>query len=281
MVCTEFHAEVNRISKEAHTKHPPKALPSEGVALQGGTDMRIGIRGHDLAAHTPQKLCAALQSLQVQEIQLVVHKSFPDFTYSEENIRSIADIFRQYGIQIAVYGCYIDPLSDEGQARFHEHIRYAQLLNAGCIATETALGVTAAQNDEARYQALVPVFRRFADDAAAHGVRCAVETVWVHPICSPEKTARLFADVGSDNLYAILDPVNLLENEADPHRAEKTQRAIELYGDRILAVHWKDAQADAADPAIQFACKNPAVTVITEGLTGERLSTVLSQLRRI
>ena len=241
----------------------------------------IGVRGHDIPSQSADTLCSQLCALGVTKIQLVVHKSFPQFIYNRKRVEALAEVFNHYGIRIAVYGCYIDPLSDEGQARFHEHIRYAQLLNAGCIATETALGVTTAQNDEARYQALVPVFRRFADDSATHGVRCAVETVWVHPICSPEKTARLFADVGSDNLYAILDPVNLLENEADPHRAEKTQRAIELYGDKILAVHWKDAQADAADPAIQFACKNPAVTVITEGLTGERLSTVLSQLRRI
>jgi len=103
----------------------------------------------------------------------------------------------------------------------------------------------------------------------------------VHPLCSPEKTARLIADVGSDNLYAILDPVNLLESDTDPHRAEKTRRAIELYGDKILAVHWKDAQADANDPALQFARGNENVTVLTEGLTEAALSTVLTQLRTI
>ena len=210
-----------------------------------------------------------------------MHKSFPQFIYNRKHIETLAETFQNSGIHIAVYGCYIDPLSAEGQARFHEHIRYAQLLNAGCIATETALGVTNAQNDEARYQALVPVFRRFADDAAAHNVRCAVETVWVHPLCSPEKTARLIADVGSDNLYAILDPVNLLESDTDPHRAEKTRRAIELYGDKILAVHWKDARADANDPAIQFALGNENVTVITEGLTDETLKNTIQQLKQI
>ena len=243
--------------------------------------MRIGVRGHDITTDTPQALCEKLDVLGVHEIQIVAHKSFPGFAYSEEAIRDLAASFQRHGVHIAVYGCYIDPLSDEGQARFHEHIRYAQILNAGCIATETALGITTAQNDEARYQALVPVFRRFADDAAAHNVRCAVETVWVHPLCSPEKTARLIADAGSDNLYAILDPVNLLENEADPHRAEKTRRAIELYGDKILAVHWKDTQADANDPALQFARGNENVTVLTEGLTEAALSTVLTQLRTI
>ena len=243
--------------------------------------MRIGVRGHDITADTPWALCEKLDALGVHEIQLVAHKSFPGFAYSEESIRDLAASFQRHGVHVAVFGCYIDPLSDEGQARFHDHIRYAQILNAGCIATETALGVTNAQNDEARYQALVPVFRRFADDAAAHNVRCAVETVWVHPLCSPEKTARLIADVGSANLYAILDPVNLLENEADLHRAEKTRRATELYGDKILAVHWKDAQADANDPALQFALKNGNVTVITEGLTGEILKNTIQQLKQI
>lgn len=242
---------------------------------------RIGVRGHDMPAENVDSLCSQLCALGVDEIQLVVHKSFPQFIYNRKHIETLAEAFQRSGIRIAVYGCYIDPLSDEGQARFHEHIRYAQLLNAGCIATETALGITTAQNDEVRYQALVPVFRRFADDAAVHNVRCAVETVWVHPLCSPEKTARLIADVGSDNLYAILDPVNLLESDTDPHRAEKTRRAIARYGDKILAVHWKDAQADANDPAIQFALKNENVTVITEGLTGKILKNTIQQLKQI
>ena len=243
--------------------------------------LRIGVRGHDVPAENVDSLCSQLCALEVNEIQLVVHKSFPQFIYNRKHIETLAETFQNSGIHIAVYGCYIDPLSAEGQARFHEHIRYAQLLNAGCIATETALGVTNAQNDEARYQALVPVFRRFADDAAEHNVRCAVETVWVHPLCSPEKTARLIADVGSDNLYAILDPVNLLESDTDPHRAEKTRRAIELYGDKILAVHWKDARADANDPAIQFALENENVTVITEGVTDETLKNTIQQLKQI
>lgn len=243
--------------------------------------LRIGVRGHDVPAENVDSLCSQLCALEVNEIQLVVHKSFSQFIYNRKHIETLAETFQNSGIHIAVYGCYINPLSAEGQARFHEHIRYAQLLNAGCIATETALGVTNAQNDEARYQALVPVFRRFADDAAAHNVRCAVETVWVHPLCSPEKTARLIADVGSDNLYAILDPVNLLESDTDPHRAEKTRRAIELYGDKILAVHWKDARADANDPAIQFALENENVTVITEGLTDETLKKTIQQLKQI
>lgn len=242
--------------------------------------MRLGIRGHDIAAQTPQALCQALEKMDVGEIQLVAHKSFPGFSYSEEQISALGEVFRCHGIGVSVYGCYIDPLTEEGQLRFHEHIRYARLLNAGCIATETALGITDAQEDEERYQALVPVFRRFAADAAAQGVCCAVETVWAHPICSPEKTARLFSDVGSDNLYAIVDPANLAGEQPDDFRAAQTRRAIALYGDRILAIHWKDRQVDENDPALVFARKNEAVTVITEGLTGSTLEQVIRQMRQ-
>lgn len=243
--------------------------------------MRLGIRGHDIPASTPEALCRALQALDVREMQLVAHKSFPGFAYSEESIRSLGAVFRQQGIHVAVYGCYIDPLTEAGRQRFREHIRYAQLLDAGCIATETALGVTDARQEEQCCRDLVPVFRDFAARAEDRGVRCAVETVRVHPICSPEKTARLLSDVGSDNLYAILDPVNLLTGAGDPNRREKTRRAIGLYGDRILAVHWKDADADKDDPALAFAQNRETVTVITEGLTGEPLKKVIEQLKTI
>ena len=88
--------------------------------------MRIGVRGHDITADTAWALCKKLDVLGVHEIQLVTHKSFPGFVYSEETVCDIAASFQRHGIHAAVYGCYIDPLSDEGQARFHEHIRYAQ-----------------------------------------------------------------------------------------------------------------------------------------------------------
>ena len=92
---------------------------------------RIGVRGHDMPAENVDSLCSQLCALGVDEIQLVVHKSFPQFIYNRKHIETLAEAFQRSGIRIAVYGCYIDPLSDEGQARFHEHIRYAQLLNAG------------------------------------------------------------------------------------------------------------------------------------------------------
>lgn len=242
--------------------------------------MRYGTRGHDIAANTPETLCASLNALGISEIQLVAHKSFPGFRYCEESIRELAECFARHGIRVAVYGCYIDPLTQEGQQRFLEHIRYAKLLNAGAIATESAVGVTALQKDEKAYAALVEAFRTFAEAGAAEGVRVAVETVSVHPICDAQKTKRLLDDVGSDNLYVILDPKNLMHHENDPHTVELAEEAIRLYGDRIAAAHWKEPDAPKDHPVIEFVKNRKETVLITEGLSGEDLAGFIRKIKK-
>ena len=79
--------------------------------------MKAGIRAHDIAADSPQALCRALNQLHVSEIQLVAHKSFTNFRYSEAEILKLKQVFDQYEIHVAVYGCYIDPLTEEGRGR--------------------------------------------------------------------------------------------------------------------------------------------------------------------
>lgn len=242
--------------------------------------MRVGVRGHDISTNRPEELCERLKELGVKEIQLVAHKSFERFVYEEDSVSALAQMLEHYGIHVAIYGCYVDPSTKEGQTCFLKHIRYAKILKAGAIATESAIGITNLQEDEGVYRELVQAIRCFAREAKTQGVRCAIETVQVHPICSPEKTARLLHDVGSDNLYVILDPVNLMASPDDPERFQKTERAIQLYGERILAVHWKDEKTDFRDPALAFARANEQVTVITEGLNGKKLENVICNLKR-
>lgn len=238
--------------------------------------MRVGVRGHDVAAHNPRDLCEKLLGLGVQEIQLVAHKSFPDFQYNEKTVKELASVFEECGIHVAIYGCYIDPLTHDGQQRFLEHIRYANILGAGAIATESAVGITNLQEDEKTYEALVPVFRFFAEEGKKQGVRVAVETVYVHPICTVEKTRKLLHDVQSTNLYVILDPVNLMQTQDDPQLKQHVQDAVRSYGDRILAVHWKEDQFDPSD----FAEVLDHAVIITEGITGTKLEQIVQTINK-
>ena len=236
--------------------------------------MRFGVRAHDIPASDPLELCQKLQTLGIREIQLVAHKSFPGFCYDEQNIRDLAAVFAAHNIQVMIYGCYIDPLTVQGQERFLEHIRYATILGADAIATESAVGLTQLQEDEEVYQQLVPAFRRFAEETKKVGVRAAIETVYAHPICSPEKTLRLLEDVGSDNLYVILDPVNLAHYENDPRVQDYTREAIHAYGERILVIHWKERILDRTHPAVRFAKNSEDTILITEGLMPEEIQKI-------
>lgn len=241
--------------------------------------MRIGVRGHDIEAHEPEVLCKKLNALKVSYIQLVIHKSFPEFRFTDGEVLSLKRVLDHYGIHVAVYGCYIDPLVQADREKFHRHIRYAKMLGAEVIATESAVGITQLQEDEAVYQKLVEVFRSFAIDAKEVGIPVAIETVWAHPIHSPEKTRRLLEDVGVENMRVILDPVNLSAAGDAQEEWVRSQRAVELYGDRIVAIHWKNSEIDQAHPALVFAAAHENVTVITEGITGENLSKVTDLLK--
>lgn len=234
--------------------------------------MKIGVRGHDIEAHDPEKLCKELNALGVRNIQLVIHKSFPGFCFTDDEMQSLKRVLGHYGIHVAIYGCYIDPLVQADREKFHQHIRYAKMLDADVIATESAVGITQLQEDEAVYQKLVEMFRSFANDAQEVGIPIAIETVWAHPIHSPEKTKRLLDDVGTENMQVILDPVNLSAAGDVWEEYKESQKAVELYGDRIVALHWKKSEIDPSHPALAFATTHENVAVITEGITGENLS---------
>ena len=241
--------------------------------------MRIGVRGHDIAEHSPETLCRALHMLGVTEVQLVIHKSFPDFDFSDDALQALREALERYQIHIAVYGCYIDPLTESGRETFLRHISYAKFLGAGCIATESAVGITDLQNDPNVYASLVQTFSNFAVEAKKRTMNIAIETVWAHPICSPEKTAALLRDVSAENLKVILDPLNLTETPDETQERALTAQALAAYGDKIIAVHWKKPHIEETHPAIAYAKMHNAVTVITEGLTGEALRRVIAEMK--
>ena len=243
--------------------------------------MRFGVRGHDIAEHSPETLCRALHELGVAELQLVIPKSFPDFDFSDAALHALRETLERDQIHIAVYGCYIDPLSEVGRETFLRHISYARFLGAGCIATESAVGITDLQNDIKVYDSLVQTFSGFAAEAKKQKMNVAIETVWAHPICSPEKTAALLRDVSAENLNVILDPLNLTQRPDESLERELTAQALACYGERITAVHWKKTTIDENHPAIVFAKAHDAVTVITEGLTGDALRRAVAQMKEI
>lgn len=232
--------------------------------------MILGTRAHDIQADSALDLCRKLKSIGMDTIQFAPHKSFPDLVYSEQAIREIAGIFHENGIHTAVYGAYIDPCTPEGVERFLEQIKYAAILNAGMIATETALKAESG-DVSAKYGLLADAFRSFADKAEQLGVDVAVEMVSIHPIATPELMIELLRAVGSERLRVVLDPINLASPTSKGEQqlkeaCEQSQRAIQLFGERIGAVHYKKELAHGIRPVLEAMPKDQEICVLLENV---------------
>ena len=80
------------------------------IRIVGGT-MKIGIRGHDLKADTPEKLAKTAKAHGFSHIQLVLKKSFGIDIHDldEEKISKMMEPFRKNDIEIALLGAYFNP----------------------------------------------------------------------------------------------------------------------------------------------------------------------------
>lgn len=237
--------------------------------------IRLAVRAHDIPSPDAESLCKALHEMGIQDIQLVPHKSFPGFQYTDEAIAELAAVLRKHQVRVAVYGCYIDPASAEGEKRFLSHIRFAAMLGAGLIATETGISTTVNALSEESYSHLVQVFQEFVCAAREQGVIVAVEAVAVHPIATPEQMRRLLDDV--PELTAVFDPENLrlnMKTKEDP-----AERALLLYSGLIRAVHWKRKSVDADTFVLDWLKEHPEIPLVAEGLMRQDLRRLLNELR--
>ncbi|HEY4330403.1 MAG TPA: TIM barrel protein, partial [Phycisphaerae bacterium] len=67
-----------------------------------------------------------------------------------------------------------------------------------------------------------------------------IEGVVSHVLNSPARIRRLLDDVKSRNLQVVFDPVNLLSAENYLQQDRVLKESLDLFGDRIAAVHAKD-----------------------------------------
>ncbi|MFD2327834.1 sugar phosphate isomerase/epimerase family protein [Cohnella sp. GCM10020058] len=169
--------------------------------------------------------------------------------------RHIGDAFRERGVQIASIECYINPVHPDPEARrrqlelFKERIRYARDFGCGMVSTETgSLNADFSwhpdNHGEAAYELCVNGLRELVREAESFGVKLGIEGVTSFVANSPDKLARMIADIGSRHLHIVFDPANLLSADNIDSQAAMIRRSFELFGDRIELVHAKDFVLD-------------------------------------
>lgn len=219
--------------------------------------INIGLRAHDYGQGTPEEVALKLGSYGINCIQLALAKSFPFIKEEPGQLspglgNAIRDAFAKQGINIAVLGCYINPihpdpiLKEQSLLRFEEHLRFARDFGCAIVGTETGSRNADctfhpdSQSEEA-FLELVAAVKRLSKTAEKYGTIVGIEGVaHHHTIHSYEKMARMLELVDSPNVQVIYDPVNFFPLDECEQQEKLINDAFALFGDRMVAIHSKD-----------------------------------------
>jgi len=223
--------------------------------------MKFGLRAHDFGRLPPASLADKLAFYKPECIQLARSKAFPEETQSQagmagtdsENARSIARVFAEKNISIAVLGCYINPVHPDADARevqlrrFEEHLRLACDFGAAIVGTETgSLNPDSSFHPGTQasrvFDRLCTSIERLVRAAESYGAMVGIEPVAdSHVLSTIDKTVALLERFPSPSLGILFDPVNLIPARRIPeNQAFFLQQAFSAFGSRIAAVHVKD-----------------------------------------
>lgn len=219
--------------------------------------MNYGMRCHDICGKTDiDTVLDMVQENGIHQIQLAMSKSFTGYSFEPGNYspgfaHMISDKLKERNIHVAVLGCYINPTNPNEEkrqnevAKFIEHLKYAKIIGADMVGTETgryseAFHVVPETYTEMNYRLLLKSMREIVAAAEKLGVTVGVEAVHDHTLSDPERMRRFLEDINSPMVEAILDPVNLISGENYLNQQTVIDEAFSLYGDWITMLHIKD-----------------------------------------
>lgn len=218
--------------------------------------MQLGIRLHDIKKAPLEERLAIAREQGFSCGHLALSKVISEYSVANDALTPgyamyLKKLFAAQGIDIAVLGCYLNLATPDHEAlrknkeRYLAHIRFASLLGAGVVGTETgAVNPAYTYEEENHSTEALAIFtkniRSIVEYAEKMGVIVAIEPVWKHIVCNPARARKVLDAVHSPNLQIIFDPVNLLDISNYKNREEIFSEAIELLGDDIAVVHLKD-----------------------------------------
>ena len=217
----------------------------------------IGLRAHDYGQGTPAEIAEKLAPFGATCIQLALAKSFPNISEKPGQLspglgNHVRDVMAKQGINIAVLGCYINPIhpdpiiKEQSLLRFEEHLRFARDFGCAIVGTETG-----SRNADCTYHSdsqsedafleLVDSVKRLARTAEKYGTIVGIEGVAHHHVVHTyAKMVRMLELVDSPNVQVIYDPVNFFPLDQCDQQESLMDQAFALFGERIVAIHSKD-----------------------------------------
>jgi len=218
--------------------------------------MNLGIRLHDVQKGTIEERVKIASQQGFTCAHLALKKVYDDVNVTDEALTPgfasyLRKLFEKNNLDIAVLGNYLNLATPDEEAykvnlhRYMAHMRMASMMNVGVVGTETGAVNTAYKYEEANHsekalelfiERVRPVVK-YAEDA---GVIFAIEPVFKHIVCNPQRARRVLDEIDSPNLQIIFDPVNLLDITNYENREEIFKEAVEVLGPDIAMIHIKD-----------------------------------------
>ncbi len=234
--------------------------------------MNIGIRLHDTAPGTLKERLQFAKAQGFSCAHIALAMTVKGFSMEDapgkltpEFAGTVRGALRETQMDCAVLGCYLnlaDPDPERRartQAIYRAHLRFAPLIGAVVVGTETYANPAsrfdrpAAESEEA-FRLFVDCLRpvvRYAEEA---GAVLAVEPVWHHIISTPERAERMLEAVPSDHLRIVLDAVNLLGPDTAQRADGIIEDAIRRLGDQVRVLHMKDYVLAPDGSVLSQAC---------------------------
>ncbi len=229
------------------------------------SNYKFGLRGHDIANNFDD-MCRIAKETGVPNLQFALARTvnninFDEIGYDDALAKKIKTQLDEHDLTVSVLGCYINPIDQNPDSlkvqlkRFENFIRYAAVFDARVIGTETgSLGSFDATRSEENYQFLLGNLRPLVKVAEECGVTMAIEPVWQFTIYSVEVMKRLLDDINSDNLAVILDMSNITVAENLHEQDDTINKAFDILGDKIYAVHIKDFTINGDEKKFATTC---------------------------
>lgn len=218
--------------------------------------IRIGVRLHDVPGASIEERLHAAAEAGFTSVHLASKLLFKEWGCKEEGLteeraKQLVDMLQREGLVVDVFGCYKNlatPDSEQEKANtraFSACGRFARWIGAPMVGSETGRPNAASQITEGRKgeRALATLIRQAGEAAAAledEGSRLALEPGWNEVTCTPERAAQALDGIGRPDVGIILDPVSLLHPTCLASQDALIEEALDLLGDRILALHAKD-----------------------------------------
>lgn len=218
--------------------------------------MQIGMRLHDTISVPLEERLKLIKDQGFSCAHVALFKVINDFCVNKDALTPglamyLKRIFQKNEIDIAVLGCYLNlanPNPEQLQNimdTYKAHIRFASLLGAGVVGTETGApninySFEPACHGEEALQTFIHNLRLVVEYAEKMGVIVAIEPVRRHIVYNSRRAKQVLDEIQSPNLQIIFDPVNMLDMDNYKQQDEVVQEAIELLGNDIAIIHMKD-----------------------------------------